>query len=240
MSMTWIIFTLAAGEWVGIIAFVVIAIIGLISNVLKEAKKKQEGLGRGSMGLPPRENSGTSTQARLEELAQRRRQQLQELAQRRRANLEAPPSTEPTNLTIAQRTERMRAKAEYEKRAAMLRNRAAQPQPQSQAASPTRPRPQQRQQPVRPAPPQRRPDVRPAPVEPLSVPIALGEGVTVIDEGPVGVHEERVHRHVKDVAAPTPAKPSQVTNLLKGASWRDAFILKEILDPPVGLRADRL
>ena len=68
-------------------------------------------------------STSTGTRQRLDELAARRREQLQQLARQRRGQT----GSEPTNLSMAERIQRARAKGDYEKRAQRLRSQQAEP-----------------------------------------------------------------------------------------------------------------
>lgn len=98
----------------------------------------------------------------------------------------------------------------------------AQQQQQQRAA-------QRRVQPARQAPPRRVGGVS----------SALGEGVTVVDSGPVhhmDIGESLVHRHVTDAPVPKVKLPGMGHLHLNAHTLRQAIVLKEILDPPVSMR----
>jgi len=180
------------------------------------------------------------------ELAAMRREKLQELARKRRstiANPAAPASqTEPTNLTMAQRVERARAKAQYKKRAqALQQQRQASQQPQSaQTTAPQRAQQlklarkqalaQQRAQAL-----QRQQQPTAAKPPPSSKP-RLAESKPRFTSLQAEHDQDTVHRHVPD--APVPAKKKETHHLQRfgASSLRQAIVLKEILDRPIALR----
>ncbi len=189
---------------------------GWIADVVK---KSRSGGPAGPIGAPRRQR------ARLDQIAAERRRKLQQMSQQRSGELAPPPR--PTNLTTAELEERIRAKEAYEARAAQLRSPQ---QPSPQPAQPPRRKP--RRPPAAPAPP-------PAPV---GTPIrpGLGDGVRSVrsqrEETDTG--ESVVHRHVEDAAAATPRAELKPVITAAGVrkNLRAAFVLKEVLDPPLALR----
>ena len=128
---------LASTEEVIIWAVVLVMMIG--SWIVKQVKARQEqGASGGASGGASEGASGDasgraadtegSRDARLQELASRRREQLRQLAQQR--------GEQPTNLTAAQRTERSRARTLYERRAEALRRAQSQGRPAARESRP--------------------------------------------------------------------------------------------------------
>lgn len=113
-----------------IITWVVVGVVmfvGWLAKTIAENKQRREAQDRITEG---KASQGGSQPSKVDELAARRRAQLQELARQRRgesagAQDPSPMAREPGNLTINERDERGRAKAEYERRAAALRAQRA-------------------------------------------------------------------------------------------------------------------
>lgn len=69
----------------------------------------------------------------------------------------------------------------------------------------------------------------------------LGKGASEVDTSLHGdaYETQEVHRHVTDVSdagAAVPNRPSRLAAMMAGRSWREVFVLKEVLDPPVTMR----
>ena len=234
-------------QWLLGIGVVVAMVISWISNILKEQKQSRKtGQTVASQRQSvPQEDRADQADLTEEELAGRRRAQLQEMARRRSVEDRPRPDrgTEPANLTMAERVRRARAKAEYQRRAEGLGVSQT-----SSSTSPTRPQP-----PSPPIPIQGgarsekhgddiahrqllRPRLESAVANRGLIPRVgsqnLGSGVTVVD-GSGRPEDGRVHRNVPD-ARPVVEAPTRA--FLTGKSLRDAVVLKEILDRPLGLR----
>ena len=232
----------------------VIVVGGWVAGQLKRMREKPSAAPKPSEEAPSQPSLGPQ---RLEDLAAKRRMELQKMVQQRRAQRGARPAAEarPENLKLGQLEQREQARLQYQSRAdALEREREVQrgkPQPQRSSTSPSAP--------AQPSGPPRRPRWprlragRPRPAlqprqgahrppsptsqrrqQPVSPP--LDEGVVeIVELESTGVQTEmRVKRRVSDVID-TPKSRKVLT--LRGSSIRDAFILKEILDRPLSLRA---
>jgi len=247
--------------WFDLIIFGIIG-LSIISRIAKKAKAAQSTSGfskpRPRMldmaehldvdDLSSSPSSPSSDMPSLDELATHRRQKLQELASQRRSakkGLSAPTSTGPSNLTLAQRIERARAKAQYELRAQQLRRAQASAQSQPTASTPPTASPSQQ--------PYQAPRRASKPRRPRS------QRSTVVNREPTEV--ETVHTHRGHKALPSerqseppstevftipspgarPTTPDRIIPIhsLTAHSLRQAVILREILDPPLALRADQ-
>ena len=249
-------------DWIVGAIFIAIMVIGAIANAVKDLWQKKDETkpesDKGSRPLQDQPSSRPAGQSPADELAARRRRQLQELARRRTGSQPQPPAQtgEPANLTSAQRAQRQRAKAEYERRAAEL---SAQRQAEAQRrtvdapprqARPTRPQTTPQQPPT---PGQRQAPRQTVEQRHLQTGVRtlrskraigaepgshnLGAGATQVDVSRGGHEGEPVHRHVPDVLAAPPRGPSMIAKMLgQKRSLQRAIVLKEILDRPIGLR----
>lgn len=209
-----------------------------------ERRIKQNTGGRSAQADGPGETttSGSSAMS-AEELAARRRQQLQALAKKRgqgrgtqkKILTRSKPGEEPQNLTMAQRIERAKAKAQYRERAARLAQQKTQSQAQPQAARPPQ------AQPAPPPRPQRKP-MRPTQPRTVKSSIEQRHTVTRIEADEA---RNKASKKVQDAKRPNAMKASTDTSwdekkaavLVPGKiSLRQAFIYKELLDQPVSLR----
>lgn len=227
---------LAAYDWLGI-AVVAVLMVGfsIIRQILEQVRQSQKRPGR----QVPIQRPGTDLGSE-ETAAVRARGSAGISAGRPRAG-------EPANLTLEQLRERARAKIEYERRAAQLRQQmAVRTSPPSGAgvARPGRP------QPVEPG--QRIPSSRP------SVPVSARPPVrpsiaTGMERKPEGVLSRlaseqaraAVRRHVPDTVVVTgPVRRAPVVSCgrrivpLNMRTLREAVILSELLQPPLALRAN--
>lgn len=114
----------------GVLALIVIG--SWIANAAKKYSQEQEERKRQLQRML--RDAKQEDQADLDALTQRQRQDLQTITQQRMEISAQQPSSEPTNLTMAQRIARARAKAQYEQRARQLRQ-AQQQQQRPQAIS---------------------------------------------------------------------------------------------------------
>lgn len=151
--------TLAAIDW-GMVIFVVVAFGGSVGGwILKKAKEASEAREQREVLLRRQmrgDFSGTGESASLDDLAARRRRELQALAQRRGGGsgpASAPPAAPlrsdartPDNLNMQQASQRSTAKAEYERRAAALRQQQIQVRATQQEAARTAAPPNRAQQ----------------------------------------------------------------------------------------------
>jgi hypothetical protein len=196
----------------------------------------------------------TPNKPNANELAAMRREKLQELARKRRSTIAnrstTPSQTEPTNLTMAQRVERARAKAQYQKRAqALQQQQQRQTLQQQQSSTPTtaRQRAQQKklarkqalaqqraqglQQQQHAAAQQQRSAARVQPAAPR--PAKPKPRLTPLQ----AQHDQGiVHRHVPNAPAPEQKKATNHLKRFGASSLRQAVVLKEILDRPIALR----
>lgn len=208
-----------------------VVIISMISKVKKKNDQPQP-------HVPRNDPSPPDEPVTIEELAARRRRRMKELARRQQQSERAVQpqpraATEPSNLTMAQRVQRARAKAMYEERARQLKQQpeiqlrktdtpAAQtspsPSPQrTRLTSATTPRTEQPQ-------PSR---VSKKTLRGQSMPTAVVEAE----------HEQNVvHRHVPDAPKPVTIARHFQLGRVTHRTLRNAVMLKEILDLPVALR----
>lgn len=231
----------------------VIVVGGWVAGQLKRMREKPSPVPKPSKEAPSQPSLGPQ---RLEDLAAKRLAELQKMVQQRRAQRGARPAAEarPENLKLGQLEQREQARLQYQSRAeALHRERGVQrgkPQPQrsSTPSTPTQPeqpsgsprqprlragRPRPALQPRQGAqrPPSSTSQRRRQPVLP-----PLDEGAAeIVELESTGVQTKmRIKRRVPDVI--DTATPRKVLTL-RGSSIRDAFILKEILDRPLSLRA---
>lgn len=250
-----LVFGMDLGDVLYIAIFLIVVFGGWVTSMIKQLAARRQAAERARTSGPA---------SRLDELAAKRRAQLRQMAGRDVAAGTTSASSEPENMTMAERIARARAKAQYEKRAADLhQQKTAQRQPQASAqASPpqpvrsvpsTRHRPSsqpreelrvrrveqvRRQQVQQQAQKQSRPPVgvvRPAPVSASMLNVAAAHE-------PLDTGMSVVHRNVSD--APT----TEVTHRgmrrrmrlnisrMKQSDWRRAIVVKEILDSPLALR----
>jgi len=251
-----LVFGMDLGDVLYIAIFLIVVFGGWVTSMIKQLAARRQAAERARTSGPA---------SRLDELAAKRRAQLRQMAGRDVAEGTTSASSEPENMTMAERIARARAKAQYEKRATDLRQqKTAQRQPQAPAqTSPpqpvrsvpsTRHRPSsqpreelrvhrveqvRRQQVQQQARKQSRPPVgaaaRPAPVSASMLNVAAAHE-------PLDTGMSVVHRHVSD--APT----TEVTHCrmrrgmrlnisrMKQSDWRRAIVVKEILDSPLALR----
>lgn len=274
---------MSIGDLLQILFFMVIFIgpwiVKQIAAHQARMKKQQQELearmesGAAPPGLPMAEGQKAS----MAEAAARRREKLA-----RREQVEAKAaSAEPTNMTMAERIERARAKQQYEARAEAIR-RGEQVSDRPIAQQPTQPPVQPPVQPParRPAQaPARQPAGRPPKTRQEADRIAIASAKHRREEAArraVAEHQRKKQAEadarkqdavnlrasmdapVSSLVTPTPATLSNMatehtastaagalapgvvkrSSLILGHSLRDAMILKEILDPPVGLRQD--
>lgn len=250
-----LVFGMDLGDVLYIAIFLIVVFGGWVTSMIKQLAARRQAAERARTSGPA---------SRLDELAAKRRAQLRQMAGRDVAAGTTSASSEPENMTMAERIARARAKAQYEKRASDLhQQKTAQRQPQASAqASPpqpvrsvpsTRQRPSsqpreelrvrrveqvRRQQVQQQARKQSRPPVgvvRPAPVSASMLNVAAAHE-------PLDTGMSVVHRHVSD--APT----TEVTHRrmrrrmrlnisrMKQSDWHRAIVVKEILDSPLALR----
>jgi hypothetical protein len=246
---------IAASNWqdLGVPVIILIMVAGSwVFNKLKE------------MQVPPSQHGDGDGDGDGDEAAQRRRfdevgtrsgAHSQQTAQHRSAaqSTSDPTQTEPQNLTLAERIERARARAQYQKRAEMLRRQRAHSaqkplgRPTDMAGPAPGPKPvastPPSQQPTRtraPSPPTRRraplPELKvPAPRRPSTKPARATKRI-------------KSQLNVADAPSPDPARGGReskahtsrtIPALTKGldrSSLRRVIVLKEILDRPVCLR----
>ncbi|HEX7009042.1 MAG TPA: hypothetical protein VF184_03615 [Phycisphaeraceae bacterium] len=112
----------------GVLALIVIG--SWIANAAKKYSQQQEERKRQLQRML--RDARQEGQADLDALTQRQRQDLQTITQQRMEISAQQPSSEPTNLTMAQRIARARAKAQYEERARQLRQAQQQQQQRPQ------------------------------------------------------------------------------------------------------------
>ena len=171
-------------------------------------------------------------------LAKRREAQLEELRRIQRERARAQASGQAGAATSRTSSGRMQ-----QPRAPQFPQTQSIPQPQKQS------RPQlqqpQRQPPQRPQPqrqqPQARPQVRPqesrssrqSGAQATAQVFAAMERQRLQDTG-----ESTTHRIVRD-ATPAPAAAAKVLPPSSGNPWRDAFLLQELLSPPLSMREAR-
>ncbi len=232
-------------------AFIALFIVGpWISKAMKKAGQSgsRPTSGRSTVRHTPSRDLPSAT-----DLALRRQKRLQELAQRRRtaATGQQPPrGPEPSNLSMAQRLERQRAKAMYEQRARKLRQQQTQPQqPHTVIQQPTQ-RPQQQiaqqrlarqhaRQIKRQQQRQRAEALRYMTQQRKAAAAKLAQPQQRPKLSRIATKHDRgiVHRHVPDAPTTTvTAAHRPRIRYLNARSLRNAIMLKEILDPPVALR----
>lgn len=198
-------------------------------------------------------NAEASGQTSKEEMAKRRMEELLALIGSRPS---APPpqqpvSEQPTNLSIAERGARDRARAIYEQRAAELRRQRATaqaPQPVPQQAQidaqelarleAARRRAREaalRQQKANEA--ARRAKAAATRPAPRHEPVALAS-LEEISTAPAATltPAPRPRTAPSQRATPSPTAAAAKLPAIKGRNLRDIFILREIIDPPVGMR----
>lgn len=214
-------------------AFVAVFVAGpWIAKVLKKASQPRQ-----TPPSMPKSPPQARTLPNTGPLAQTRRYRLEELAtgRRRAATTQKPPavaSSQPGNLTAAQRVQRARDKAMYEERARMLRQQQlGSAAPPTAAARTPRPGKSAKKPPtpgvIKREPSRRHHTATPRP-QPRHLPhVILGE-----------THFEPVERHIRDAPQPSFDRDQKTVGhrLLGAYSLRDAVVLKEILDRPLALR----
>ena len=229
---------IAASNWQDLVVPVVILIMvasSWIFNKLKELQAPPSQAGDGDEA---------AKQQQIDDVASRRREHSEQMAKQRSGapSTGEPARTEPENLTLAERIERARARAQYQNRAEMLRGQRA----QGTQKLPVRPtdvaRSVPRPQPVATSPPSPQ-STWTAPSAPRLA--ALRRPST---EPAFATKRIQTKRKVADVPSPEPARGvvkaklrpgrtiSAFTKGLGGRSLRQAIVLKEILDRPVCLR----
>lgn len=251
--------TLAALEDFIVPIIAVAMVISGIINSNREAKKAKEARAR------RREQRGSSDSASvdtsqnlptLEEIADQRRKQLDNLSRGRSSSHRSTPE-QSSREQVAR--ERESAKAEYDARAEALRKEQAQEAKRRRAADQQRRQADELRQreaqvkqerAARARQKQARQQSRNQPAQPVQANRSLGvlkgshinelgSGATDVDTG--HIEDGRVHRHVPDVA-PLSVKQighaSEIREMVKGHALRNAIILKEVLDPPLGMRGE--
>jgi len=161
-------------------------------------------------------------------LAKRREAQLEELRRIQRERARAQASGQAGAATARTSPGRMQ-----QPRAPQFPQTQSIPQPQKQGR-PQRPQPQRQQ-------PQARPQVRPqesrssrqSGAQATAQVFAAMERQRLQDTG-----ESTTHRIVRD-ATPAPAAAARVLPPSSGNPWRDAFLLQELLSPPLSMREAR-
>lgn len=252
--------TLAAIEDFIVPIIAVAMVISGIVNSNREAKKAKEARAR------RREQRGASDSASvdtsqnlptLEEIAEQRRKQLDNLSRGRSSSRRSATPEQSSREQVAR--ERQSAKAEYDARAEALRKEQAQEAKRRRAAEQQRRQADELRQreaqvkqerAARARQKQARQQARNQPAQPVQANRSLGvlkgshinelgSGATEVDTG--HIEDGRVHRHVPDVA-PIAVKQighaSEIREMVKGHALRNAIILKEVLDPPLGMRGE--
>ena len=260
------VFTILASEfstteiiWAAVV--IVIMIGSWIANRLKGTEDQPTSGGA---------DDAESGDVRVEELAARRREQLRRMAQRRQDEQSSPvdqAESQPQNLTLAERIERARARAQYDKRAKSMRQQSSGPQtgqgrPQQAPAqrqpvdrSTTTVTPTLTPAPAPIATPRKASSSRPAVRPPLRQtrrrwPAASAEP-SVPDRRPRATRsppEPVISHSDPPLATATSVRTAPVATAppLRSASGflgdrrslKKAIVLKEILDRPLALRPD--
>jgi type IV secretory pathway VirB10-like protein len=223
-------------------AIIVVSAIYSVIKGVKESKDKQ------SRSAKPESSQSSGT--KLNDLAERRRQQLRELAQRRRAAKEGqapptptastpppPPVTQPGRMAQMQqrRADALQRQQQEERRRRIEAERRQQEREAAQAAELEQ---LERQRRLAAAQQQREMAARKRQsLQPQHAP-PRGSRMAVHESG-IGQHET-VHRHVSDASTPRQYAAGQVLARKLAALDRplvqQAIILKELLDRPVGMR----
>ena len=230
-------------EWVVVAVFFLIAVIHWVTNMLKEQAQKRQAEERIQDRTASPEGQLAAKASRLEDWAAQRKAQLEELMRRRRTSQQQSRSDpvsqgQPSNLTLGQAEERVRAKAAYERRAEALRTDQRTPPQQPEARTTT---PGQTRKVTLPASLDNRISRRHLPkkasrVAPDPGSHGLGAGVTQVDTTGHDPDSTSVHRLVQDVAFQPSTRSRKVPVKLLRMSLRDAIVVKEILDEPISLR----
>ncbi len=250
-------FSMTEVIWAAIVTIIFIG--SWIANKIKDA---------GSQTVTDSTDDDESNNIRLEELATRRRSQLQRRAeggQGAASRPGQPASADPKNLTLAERIERARARAQYAQRAKSLR-REVRPeeggqQPGEVRPQPARSRPQtdqiRPQQPAtrkqapaapprRPAAPPRVPDrvpptrrrARAVPEQPIDLPRSQALGAAQSKREALRLDESTLTSGLAKKASDT--RKTSVRHRSGPRGWRgslqQAIVMKEILDRPLALR----
>ncbi|MCC6968645.1 MAG: hypothetical protein IT434_00330 [Phycisphaerales bacterium] len=221
-----------------VLFMVVVSILSSIAKKAKEAaeqrrvqqeieRRRLEALRTGRSEDDAREEDPAAT------LAKRREAQLEELRRVQRERARAQASGQTGGATVRTTPGRMQ-----QPRTQQFPQPQSIPQPQQQG------RPQ-RQQPQRPQPQRQQPQARPQ-VRPQESRSSRQTGAQTTAEMFAAMERQRLqdtgesttHRIVRD-ATPAPAAAAKVLPPSSGNPWRDAFLLQELLSPPLSMREAR-
>lgn len=226
-------------------AIVMLFVVG--SKIAKATQGDSDSESGSNRNCTPEQNA--QHKVRLEELAAKRRAELQRMAQERQMG-QAPPTrvqSQPHNMNMGQASQREDAKAMYEKRAAVLRQKQQQthtapgipgisdPFQHQHELSKVRQREEQQAR-QRLAMQKKRQEKKRKHLE------ELGSGATSVSRQRHG-ETQTVHRHVANANKNVKTKQVKKINALGGMpinrqAMRQALIMKEILDLPLALRKE--
>lgn len=254
---------------IGIVVTLLIMFGAAIGNFLKQSREKREAIRRQQERREQTElrtqlprGEASAAPASLDDVAARRREQLRELARQRQQASSTPPtapqrpqhapagSADPTNLTMAERVTRARAKAQYEQRAQEMRSQQAEAA-RRQGEVAQRQRDDTRQRTERDTRRQREARERATRAEeearrraaqrqPLAQPRREEQAAPAVTAAVQLAAMERTadaaYRMQPGGTAPRARGAAAGALAFNATSLRQAFILKELLDPPLSMR----
>lgn len=256
------VIALTTGEIVSIIVAIVVILSGIFGQAAEAKKTQQKKRARREAAATPGSLDDLASRRRqqLEALAQQRRsgdtarpaalsgQAADRAASRAEFEAGAAAKREMGAVNeMLSRGQRMGEGSRVEAdRVEALRRRAAlelQAQQQRSARSGKKQRRGRQKPPRLPAEPKPAPRARlgSGVSERMGTISDLGRGVTTVETSVhAGAYADEVHRHVADVAEAPAAQVAQrsspLAKMIAGRGWRDIFVLKEVLDPPLAMR----